>query len=97
MKGRPKWGKYKIGKNAYGKTKIENMFCYVPVSPNMAPNYPLCRRRMKDACMAWENKFDEDWEEAVKQGWIVVKIYGTGVCKTDQSLLSIDDWVETLD
>lgn len=96
MSKRPKWAEYKIGKNAYGKTKIENMFCFVPVSPKLIPHYNFCRRKMKDACMAWEAAFDEDWVEAVERGWMVMKIYGTGVCKTDQSLQSIDDWVEVV-
>lgn len=79
-----------------GRFKINNIVCFMVVDPEGWPIYPTCRRKMKDACMAFEEMEDRDWDAIAADGFRVMKLFAGGYDRTDQALLTVDDWVVDL-
>jgi hypothetical protein len=93
---RPAWNKYEIGVNEQGRKRVRGLVCFLIMTPDNFPLFKLVRRKMKDACMAFEDAYGVDWDDATTEGYTVMKLFGTAVCKTHESLVSIDDWVEVI-
>ena len=71
----------------------DDVVSFVVLTPDGRPVFETCRRKMKDACMALEDKQDRDWDDAAAEGYRVMKMFSSGYDRTDQSLISIDQWV----
>lgn len=79
--------------NSRGKFSVRGIVCFVVFTPTNYPIFTTCRRKMKDACMAFEDATDRDWDELANEGFRVMKLFSGGYDRTDQSLISIDQWV----
>lgn len=96
MGKRPEWARRIVTETPDGRLKIKGVTCFVVTSPKGGFLFETCRRKMKDACMAFERQTGADWEDAADKGFKVMKMHGSAWDKTDFSLLSINDWVETI-
>lgn len=96
MGKRPKWAKRVVTETPDGRTKVQGVTCFVVAKPNNILMFQTCRRKMKHACMAFEEWSGRNWEDAAEEGFKVMKLYGSAWDKTDQSLMTINDWVETI-
>jgi hypothetical protein len=79
--------------NKHGQYATTDVVSFMVFSPSGSPIYRTCRRSMKDACMAFEDEMDRDWDEIAAEGYRVMKLFSSGYDRTDQALLSIDNWV----
>ena len=79
--------------NRNGDYAVKNVVCFMVFTPKGWPMFETCRRKMKDACMALEDMQDRDWDDAAAEGFRVMKMFSSGYDRTDQSLISIDQWV----
>lgn len=79
--------------NRHGQQAVRNVVCFIVFNPKGWPVFQTCRRKMKDACMAMESVDDRGWDELTEEGYRVMKMFSSGYDRTDQSLLSIDQWV----
>ena len=79
--------------NRNGDFAVKDVVCFVVFNPDGWPLFSTCRRKMKDACMAFEDEQNRDWDEIAADGFRVMKLFASGYDRTDQSLISIEDWV----
>lgn len=82
--------------NRLGQYAVKDVVCFVVFNPRGMPIFSTCRRKMKDACMAFEEIQDRDWDQIAADGFRVIKLIASGYDRTDQSLVSIDEWVVDL-
>jgi len=82
--------------NRHGQYAVKDVVCFVVFNPHGTPLFYTCRRKMKDACMAFEEERDMDWDAIAAEGYRVIKLIASGYDRTDQSLISIDHWVVEL-
>lgn len=85
---------YLVDTTPMGKLRLSNMVFWIVLSPLERPLYFTMRRKMKDSCIAFENTYEVDWEDAVKQGYRAMKCWANGIDNTEKSLSNIEDWVE---
>lgn len=82
--------------NRNGDFAVKDVVCFVVFNPHGMPLFSTCRRKMKDACMAFEDQQNRDWDEIAAEGFRVMKLIASGYDRTDQSLISIEEWVVDL-
>lgn len=86
-------GKVETWTDGNGVFRMKGIVLFIIVTPEGYPIYPTMRRKMKDACMAFEGMEGEDWDHIQPKGFRVMKLFAGGYDRTDQSLISINDWV----
>jgi hypothetical protein len=84
---------YLVDTSPMGKMRLSNMVFWCVLSPNERPLYFTIKRKMKDSCLAFEEKYDVDWEDAVKDGYRAMKCWANGIDNTEKSLQNVGDWI----
>lgn len=79
--------------NRNGDFAVKDVVCFVVFNPDGSPIFSTCRRKMKAACMAFEEMQDRHWDQIAADGFRVMKLFASGYDRTDQSLISIEQWV----
>lgn len=74
--------------------KVKDITLFVVVTPKFGILFQTARAKMKDSCISAEDIFDEDWMAMVGKGFRVMKLFAGGYDRTDQSVISIDEWTD---
>lgn len=85
--------KLEFFKNSLGQRAVRNVILFVVFDPKNRPILKTARRHMKDCCIEAEEMMDRDWEDLAADGFVVMKLIAAGYDRTDQAMISCDDWV----